>query len=99
MPDSWSKKDERMYQHVKKSEKQRGKSEDRAKEIAARRVNEQRRKEDRTENETTSGTGNPNTKLEHRTVEELRERAKELDIDGRSKMDKDELVDKIRARS
>ena len=48
MPKSWSKKDERQYEKVKESEKERGRSTDRAKEIAARTVNKQRKKEGRT---------------------------------------------------
>jgi len=48
MPNAWSKKDERQYEHVKDSEKERGRSEDRAQEIAARTVNKQRRSEGRT---------------------------------------------------
>lgn len=48
MPKSWSKKDERQYDHVKDSEKEQGRSDDRAKEIAARTVNKQRKKEGRT---------------------------------------------------
>jgi hypothetical protein len=48
MPKSWSKKDERQYEHVKESEKERGRSTDRAEEIAARTVNKQRKKEGRT---------------------------------------------------
>lgn len=48
MPKSWSDKDERQYEHVKKSEKREGKSNDRAEEIAARTVNKQRSKEGRT---------------------------------------------------
>lgn len=35
---------------------------------------------------------------EDRTVDELRERAKELDIDGRSDMNKGELIDALRNR-
>lgn len=49
MPEkSWSKKDERQYEHIRKSELDDGKSEKRAKEIAARTVNKQRQKEGRT---------------------------------------------------
>ncbi|MCB9737098.1 MAG: Rho termination factor N-terminal domain-containing protein [Deltaproteobacteria bacterium] len=96
MPQAWSEKDERQYEHVKKSEKDRGKSTKKAEEIAARTVNKQRREEGRTPNETTQGTGNPNKGLEARTKDELYNRAKELDIDGRSKMTKDELIRAIR---
>jgi len=99
MPKSWSEKDERQYEHVKESERDRGRSVKRAKEIAARTVNRQRRKEGRTERSRTSGTGNPNTSLEDRTVDELRNRARELDIDGRSGMNKSELVKAIRNAS
>lgn len=48
MPKSWSTKDERQYEHIKDNEKDRGRSSDRAKEIAARTVNKQRAKEGRT---------------------------------------------------
>jgi len=98
MPDAWSDKDERQYEHIKDNQLDRGKSEDRAEEIAARTVNKQRREEDRTPNETTEGTGNPNTKLEDRTKDALQNRAAELNIDGRSDMDKDELVAAIREK-
>jgi hypothetical protein len=96
MPEAWTKKDERMYEHVKASEKERVRSTDRAKEIAARTVNKQRREEGRTPNRTTSGTGNPNARLEDRSVQELRNRAAQLDISGRSRMRKAELVAAIR---
>jgi hypothetical protein len=44
MPTSgWSKKRERQYKHVKESELDRGRSEDRAEEIAARTVNKTRK--------------------------------------------------------
>ena len=93
---SWSKKDERKYEHIKESYEDRGKSEDKAEEIAARTVNKGRREEGRTPNETTQGTGNPNDSLDDRTKDELYNRAKELNIEGRSKMNKDELVEAIR---
>lgn len=98
MPKAWSKKDEDQYQHIKDSEKDRGKSTDRAEEIAARTVNKQRRKEGRTPNKTTQGTGNPNSSLEDRSKTELYNIAKEKDIAGRSKMDKRELVKALRGK-
>lgn len=98
MPQAWSDKDERQYEKIRKSAKSRGKSTKRAKEIAARTVNKQRREEGRTPNKTTSGTGNPGDRLEDRTVTELRNRARELGIAGRSKMAKSELVRSIRGR-
>ena len=98
MPKAWSSKDERMYEHVKDSELDRGRSTDKAKEIAARTVNKQRREEGRTPNRTTQGTGNPNRSLEARSKRELYNRAKELDVEGRSSMSKDELVRAIRDR-
>jgi Rho termination factor, N-terminal domain len=95
---SWSNKDERMYEHVKESELERGVGEDRAKEIAGRTVNKQRREEGRTPNRTTQGTGNPRRSLEDRSKRELYNRAKELGIEGRSGMDKEELVQAIRRK-
>jgi hypothetical protein len=48
MPKSWTDKDERKYEHIKKDQKESGKSAKRAKEIAARTVNRDRRDEGRT---------------------------------------------------
>lgn len=91
-PRGWSDKDERQYEHIKDSQRDRGSSERRAKEIAARTVNKTRRKEGRTPNERTQGTGNPNVALADRTKQELYNLAQERDIEGRSKMDKKQLV-------
>jgi len=99
MPEAWSDKDGRQFEQVKKSARKRGRSEESAEEIAARTVNKQRREEGRTPNRSTQGTGNPNTRLEERTVKELKNRARELDIRGRSTMKKNELVAAIRKRS
>ena len=96
MPRAWSRKDERQYDHVKKSARERGASKDRAEEIAARTVNKQRRREGRTPNSTTQGTGNPNKRLEDRTVEELRNLAAEKEVRGRSTMNKSQLVAALR---
>jgi plasmid stabilization system protein ParE len=97
---SWSDKDERQYEHIKESASERGKSTRRAKEIAARTVNRQRREEGRTRSgkKSTSGTGNPNRSLEERSKQELYNRARDLGIEGRSAMSKDDLVRAIRRR-
>lgn len=94
---TWTQKDERQYEHIRDSAIERGRDEDEAEEIAARTVNKQRREEGRTPSRRTSGTGNPDRRLEERTRDELYNRARELDIDGRSDMTKDELIDAIRA--
>lgn len=100
MPKAWSRKDERKYEHIKKDRRKKGMSEDRAEEIAARTVNKERREEGRTKSgkKTTSGTGNPTHSLEDRSKQELYNRARQLDIEGRSKMDKRELVRAIRRK-
>lgn len=98
MPRAWTSKDERQYEHIRKSSKRRGRSDERAKEIAARTVNKQRRKEGRTPNKTTQGTGNPRLPLAERPVAELRNLAAERKIRGRSKMNKAELVKAIQNR-
>jgi len=95
---SWTKKDERQYEHIKESNLDRGMKKDRAKEVAARTVNKQRREEGKTPSETTQGTGNPNTRLEERTKDELYNIAQEMNLEGRSKMDKSELIEAIRAQ-
>lgn len=96
MPKGWSRKDERQYEHIKESAEQRGKSTKRAKEIAARTVNKERREEGRTPNKKTQGTGNPNVPLQERSKEELYNLARDREIEGRSKMSKDELVKALR---
>ena len=96
MPRAWTSKDERQYQHIEDGEVERGRTTRRAKEIAARTVNKQRREEGRTESARTQGTGSPNTSLEARTKDELLNRARDLDIKGRSRMTKSELAEAIR---
>ncbi|HSJ14542.1 MAG TPA: Rho termination factor N-terminal domain-containing protein [Longimicrobiales bacterium] len=93
---NWSEKDERQYEHIKESELERGRDEDRAQEIAARTVNKGRREEGRTPNRTTQGTGNPNRDYETRTRDELYNMAKERNIRGRSSMSKEELIRALR---
>ncbi|WP_200807819.1 hypothetical protein [Demequina sp. NBRC 110056] len=49
--DAWSKKRERQYEHIKESELDRGRSEDRAEEIAAATVNKTRREKGETKDD------------------------------------------------
>jgi len=100
MPASrWSSKRERQYEHIKESQRRRGVSARRAKEIAARTVNKQRRERHETPNRTTQGTGNPQRSLSERTRDELYNRARQLDVEGRSKMNKAQLIRAIRGAS
>lgn len=96
---TWNSKDERQYEKIKSSQLQRGVNEDRAERIAGATVNKQRRKEGRTPNTLTQGTGNPRHRLEDRTTRELYNRARQLHIRGRSHMNKSELVSAIRSHS
>ncbi len=62
----------------------------RSKEAAARIAN--------TDRETAAERGGASPPYEEWTVDELRERARELDVDGRSTMNKNELIEALRAR-
>ena len=95
---AWSGKDERQYEHVKESELDRGRNEDRAEEIAARTVNKQRFSEGRTKSRVSRATGNPSGRLEDLTALALRNRARERKIPGRSSMNKSELITAIRQK-
>jgi hypothetical protein len=97
MPKAWSSKDERMYEQIKKSARERGNTK-RAKEIAARTVNKQRKEEGRSRSKTSRATGNPNSRLDDRSKQELYNIARDRNIEGRSKMNKDELARAIRNR-
>jgi hypothetical protein len=92
----------RQYEHVKKSVSQRGASEDRAEEIAARTVNKERARsgQSRTRSRTSirdispgrrgglrSGTSRP----KGRTRDQLYNEAKKLGVEGRSRMSKAQL--------
>lgn len=96
MPSAWTHKDERQYEKIKESATDRGAPERRAKEVASRTVNKRRRKEGRTPNKTTQGTGNPRLSLDDRSKDELYNRARQLGISGRSQMSKKQLVAAIR---
>lgn len=88
----WTNKERRQYEHIKGSSKSRGASTAKAKEIAARTVNKSRRQRAETPNKTTQGTGNPNLAMSQRSKQELYNRAKAMNIAGRSKMTKSDLL-------
>jgi plasmid stabilization system protein ParE len=92
MPKPWTDKEDRQYEHIKDSVKARGESLRKAKEIAARTVNKQRRKQGKTSSRRTTGTGNPNRPLAEHTRDELYNQAADQQIVGRSKMSKAQLV-------
>jgi hypothetical protein len=98
MPSAWTRKDERKYEHIKKGYLNEGMTEDKAEEIAARTVNKDRRLEGRTPSKHSQGTGNPRTRLDTRTIDELRNRAAELGVEGAGSKTKDELVEAIREK-
>jgi hypothetical protein len=99
----------RQYEEIKKSERDQGASESRAEEIAARTVNKAKARsgESRTRSRTStddmssgrrgglrSGTNRP----KGRTREQLYEEAKHLGVDGRSKMNKEQLRKAVDAK-
>jgi len=84
MPRAWSEKRERQYEHIKQSEKKEGRSTKRAREIAARTVNKQRAQSGEARSSRGGGSSG-------RTKEQLYNEAKRLGIDGRSRMNKEQL--------
>ena len=99
---AWNAKRERQYEHIKDSLEDRGTSEDKAEEIAARTVNKERARagEAKTSSRLSredvssgrrggmrSGTRRP----KGRTRDQLYNEAKNMGIEGRSKMNKEQL--------
>jgi plasmid stabilization system protein ParE len=91
MPKAWSAKRERQYEHIKDSEKKEGRSTKRAKEIAARTVNKQRAQSGETKSSSSSRGGGSSSRGGGRTKEQLYNEAKRLGIEGRSRMNKEQL--------
>ena len=92
----------RQYEHIKDSAKDRGASEDRAEEIAARTVNKERARsgESQTRSRTSTqdmsssrrgGQRSGTNRTKGRTRDQLYEEAKKLGIEGRSSMNKAQL--------
>ena len=103
---AWSNKRERQYEHIKDSAKERGASTKRAKEIAARTVNKERARSGEARQSSRSSTRDMSSSRRGRlrsrsgrsgghsgqTKEQLYNQAKRLNIKGRSKMNKRQLL-------
>jgi hypothetical protein len=91
----------RQYEHIKKSEKEAGRSEGRAEEIAARAVNKEKARSGESKSSSRSSTRGRSSSSRGgkqsghgpggKTREQLYNDAKKLGIEGRSQMDKKEL--------
>ena len=92
----------RQYEHIKESQKERGASEGRAEEIAARTVNKEKARsgESRTRSRTSTndmssgrrgGLRSGTNREKGRTRDQLYNEAKQLGIEGRSSMNKAQL--------
>jgi hypothetical protein len=100
--EAWSAKRERQYDHIKKGLKERGASEDKAEEIAARTVNKERARSGEAKESSRlsrkdissgrrGGIRSQSNRPKGRTKEQLYNEAKRMGIEGRSKMNKAQL--------
>jgi plasmid stabilization system protein ParE len=107
--EAWSPKRERQYDHIKESLKERGTSEEKAEEIAARTVNKDRARagEAKEASRTSIDDISPERRgglrshqgAEGRTYDQLRNEAREKRIPGRSRMSKSELEEAVDRKS
>jgi hypothetical protein len=99
----------RQYEHIKESERRQGRSERRAEEIAARTVNKERARggESRQASSTSTndmsssqrgGRRSGTNREKGRTREQLYNEARELNVEGRSRMNKGQLQRAVDAR-
>lgn len=100
---AWSDKRERQYEHIKESQQERGVGADRAEEIAARTVNKARARSGEATtssklSRTDMSSGQRGGRRAHRkgprglTRDQLYEEARNRNIRGRSRMNKQELA-------
>jgi hypothetical protein len=93
----------RQYEHIKDSQLDQGSSEDRAEEIAARTVNKERARSGESRQASKSSTNDMSSsrrggqrsgtnREKGRTREQLYNEAKKLNVEGRSKMNKEQLT-------
>jgi hypothetical protein len=105
----WNAKRERQYEHIKKGLEERGTSESKAEEIAARTVNKERarsgeaRESSRLSRKDMSsgrrgGLRSGTERTKGRTKEQLYNEAKDMGIEGRSKMTKQQLQRAVDSR-
>ena len=99
---AWSNKRERQYEHIKDSAKKQGQSTKRAKEIAARTVNKERARSGEAKQSSRlsrrdmsssrrGGQRSGTSRAKGRTKEQLYNEAKRMNIEGRSRMNKQQL--------
>jgi hypothetical protein len=99
----------RQYEHIKESQQEQGRSEDRAEEIAARTVNKERarsgesrqRSRSSTDDMSSSRRGGQRSGTERekgRTRDQLYNEAKKLNVEGRSSMNKAQLQRAVDAK-
>jgi plasmid stabilization system protein ParE len=99
---AWSPKRDRQYEHIKESLLDRGASEDKAEEIAARTVNKERARAGEAKETSRSSIDDISSSRRGglrshggprgRTYDQLRNEAREKGIKGRSRMTKAELL-------
>jgi hypothetical protein len=105
----WTDKQERKYEHIKESVKDRGTSTKRAKEIAARTVQKERARKGQTKTASRSsiqdmsssrrgGLRSRSNRPKGRTKEQLYNEAKQRGIKGRSRMTKAQLQRAVDAK-
>ncbi|WP_306361872.1 plasmid stabilization protein [Nocardia sp. CC227C] len=92
MPKEWTDKQERQYEHIKKSEREQGTGAKRAKEIAARTVNKDRARSGQTKSSGGSRSRSGGRGSSGPTRDQLYDEAKKRDITGRSRMTKAQLA-------
>jgi hypothetical protein len=101
VPQAWSKKRERQFEHIKEGLEDRGRSEDTAEEIAARTVNKERARAGESEESSASSTDDISSGRRGglrsgsgsggRTRDQLYAEARRKNVKGRSSMTKAEL--------
>jgi hypothetical protein len=106
---AWNAKRERQYEHIKEGLRERGRSEETAEEIAARTVNKERARSGEATTSSRSSredisSGRRGGLRSHRgaggrTRDQLYEEAKDLNIDGRSRMNKEQLLRAVNRRT